>query len=144
MNQTDTTSGYVLDSQTINNTPLATGSFTQLAILSPGLNADFANGSGTNAGFGNQAIWANGQRDTSNSIAVNGVTADNLFNGKTTSQVELFALHAEHRPDQRVRRRHTDQYFGIRFGGSGDCDPVGGDAAGGARERRHVRRFAGV
>ncbi len=36
LNQTDTTSGYVLDSQTINNTPLATGSFTQLAILSPG------------------------------------------------------------------------------------------------------------
>jgi len=87
LNQVDTTSGYVLDSQAINNTPLATGSFTQLAILSPGLSADFANGTGSNAGFGNQAIWANGMRDTSNSIAVNGVSADNIFNGKTTSQV---------------------------------------------------------
>jgi len=87
LNQVDTTNGYVLDTQAINNTPLATGSFTQLAILSPGLNADFANGSGSNAGYGNQAIWANGQRDTSNSISVNGVSADNLFNGKTTSQV---------------------------------------------------------
>ena len=87
LNQVDTTNGYVLDSQAINNTPLATGSFTQLAILSPGLNADFANGTGSNAGFGNQAIWANGMRDTSNSIAVNGVSADNIFNGKTTSQV---------------------------------------------------------
>jgi hypothetical protein len=87
LNQVDTTSGYVLDSQTINNTPLATGSFTQLAILSPGLSADFANGTGSNAGFGNQAIWSNGQRDTSNSFAINGVSADNIFDGKTTSQV---------------------------------------------------------
>jgi len=88
LNQSDTTSGYVLDSQAINNTPLGTGSFTQLAILSPGLSADFMNTSGTNGGFGNQAIWANGQRDTSNSFSVNGVTADNIFNGKSTSQVE--------------------------------------------------------
>jgi len=88
LNAVDTTSGYVLDSQAINNTPLGTGSFTQLAILSPGLSADFMNTSGSNAGFGNQAIWANGQRDTSNSFSVNGVTADNLFNGKSTSQVE--------------------------------------------------------
>ncbi len=88
LNQVDTTSGYVLDAQTINNTPLGTGSFTQLAILSPGLSADFMNTSGSNAGFGNQAIWANGQRDTSNSFSINGVTADNVFNGKSTSQVE--------------------------------------------------------
>jgi len=88
LNAVDTTSGYVLDSQAINNTPLGTGSFTQLAILSPGLSADFMNTSGSNAGFGNQAIWANGQRDTSNSLSINGVTADNVFNGKTTSQVE--------------------------------------------------------
>ncbi len=88
LNQVDTTSGYVLDTEAINNTPLGTGSFTQLAILSPGLSADFMGTSGTNGGFGNQAIWANGQRDSSNSIQVNGVSADNLFNGKTTSQVE--------------------------------------------------------
>ncbi|HUA58584.1 MAG TPA: TonB-dependent receptor [Verrucomicrobiae bacterium] len=87
LNEVDTTSGYVLDSQAINSTPLGTGSFTQLAILSPGLSADFLNTSGSNSGFGNQAIWANGQRDSSNSIMVNGVSADNLFNGKTTSQV---------------------------------------------------------
>jgi hypothetical protein len=88
LNAVDTTSGYVLDSQAINNTPLGTGSFTQLAILSPGLSADFMSTSGSNAGFGNQAIWANGQRDSSNSFSVNGVTADNIFNGKSTSQVE--------------------------------------------------------
>ncbi len=88
LNAVDTTSGYVLDAQAINDTPLGTGSFTQLAILSPGLSADFMSTSGSNAGFGNQAIWANGQRDTSNSFSVNGVTADNIFNGKSTSQVE--------------------------------------------------------
>ena len=88
LNAVDTTSGYVLDKLVMENTPLGTGSFTQMAILSPGLSADFMNTSGSNAGFGNQAIWANGQRDTSNSFSVNGVTADNIFNGKTTSQVE--------------------------------------------------------
>ncbi len=87
LNQVDTTSGYVLDAQSINNAPLGTGSFTQLAILNPGLSADFLNGSGTNAGLGNQAIWANGQRDSSNSFTINGVSTDNLFNGKSTSQV---------------------------------------------------------
>ena len=87
LNQVDVTNGYVLDTQAINNTPLGTGSFTQLAIMAPGVSADFLNTTGSNAGFGNQAIWANGQRDSSNSIQVNGVSADNLFNGKTTSQV---------------------------------------------------------
>ena len=87
MNQTDTTTGYVLDSETIINSPLGTGSFTQLAIMSPGLSADFLNGSGSNAGLGNQAIWANGQRDSSNSFSINGASADNLFNGKSTSGV---------------------------------------------------------
>jgi Carboxypeptidase regulatory-like domain len=60
LNETDTTSGYVLNSRIIENTPLGTGSFTQLAILSPGVNADLLNTAGTNAGFGNQSIWANG------------------------------------------------------------------------------------
>jgi hypothetical protein len=87
LNVVDTTNGYVLGPKEIEGTPLGTGSFTQLAILSPGVNADFLNGSGTNAGLGNQAIWANGQRDTSNSITMNGIDASNLFNGKTTSQV---------------------------------------------------------
>src|SRR5258706_1595261 len=53
-NETDVSVGYVLDSSTIQNTPLGTGSFTQLAILSPGVNADLLSGSGTNAGLGNQ------------------------------------------------------------------------------------------
>jgi hypothetical protein len=88
LNATDTTSGYVLDSQAINNTPLGTGSYTQLAIMSPGLSADLLSTTGSNAGYGNQAIWANGQRDSSNSFSVNGVTSDNIFNGKSTSQVE--------------------------------------------------------
>jgi hypothetical protein len=85
LNQVDTTNGYVLDSQTILNTPLGTGSFTQLAILSPGVSADFLPGSGSNAGLGNQAIWSNGQRDTSNSFSINGLTNNNLFSGKTGS-----------------------------------------------------------
>jgi outer membrane receptor protein involved in Fe transport len=45
------------------------------------------NGSGTNSGLGNQQIWANGQRSQSNSISFNGINADNLFNGATSSSV---------------------------------------------------------
>lgn len=87
MNQVDTTNGYVVDTQTIQETPLGTGSFTQLAILSPGVHADFLGGGGTNSGLGNQAIFANGNRDTSNSFSLNGVSTNNLFNGNSTSQV---------------------------------------------------------
>ena len=87
MNQTDTTNGYIVDRLTIEETPLGTGSFTQLAILSPGVHADFLGGAGTNAGLGNQAIFANGNRDTSNSFSLNGISTNNLFNGNSTSQV---------------------------------------------------------
>src|SRR5579883_1386054 len=87
MNATDTTNGYVLDKQQIDAIPLPTGSFTGLAILSPGVNAELPGGTGSNSGLGNAPIWANGQRDTSNSFLLNGVDASNLFNGKSTSQV---------------------------------------------------------
>ncbi len=87
MNQTDTTNGYVVDQMTIQDTPLGTGSFTQLAILSPGVHADFLGGSGSNTGLGNQAIFSTGNRDTSNSFSLNGTSTNNLFNGNSTSQV---------------------------------------------------------
>ena len=87
MNAVDTTNGYVLESQQIADVPLPTGSFTGLAILSPGVNAELPSGTGANAGLGNQPIWANGQRDTSNTFLLNGVDASNLFNGKSTSSV---------------------------------------------------------
>ena len=87
LNATDTTNGYVLDKAQIQAIPLPTGSFTGVAILSPGVNAELPGGTGSNSGLGNAPIWANGQRDTSNSFSLNGVDASNLFNGKSTSQV---------------------------------------------------------
>src|SRR5277367_2275763 len=87
LNASDTTNGYVLDKAQIDDIPLSTGSFTGLAILSPGVNAELPGGTGANSGLGNAPIWANGQRDTSNSFSLNGVDASNLFNGKSTSQV---------------------------------------------------------
>ena len=41
LNTSDTTNDYVLDSTQISLLPLGTGSFTQLAVLSPGVTADF-------------------------------------------------------------------------------------------------------
>jgi Carboxypeptidase regulatory-like domain/TonB dependent receptor-like, beta-barrel len=87
LNQTDTSNGYTLGTDVIQSTPLGTGSFTQLAILAPGTSADFLSGSGSNEGLGNQGIYANGQRDTSNSFTFNSVNANNLFNGDSTSNI---------------------------------------------------------
>jgi hypothetical protein len=87
LNETDTTNGYTLGSELIENIPLGTGSITQLALLAPGVSADFLSGAGTNAGLGNQNIFANGQRDTSNSLSLNSVEANNLFNGLTSSSI---------------------------------------------------------
>jgi hypothetical protein len=87
MNATDTTNGYVMDKAEIEDVPLSTGSFTGLATQSAGVNAELSGGTGAQSGLGNEPIWANGQRDTSNSFLLNGVDASNLFNGKSTSQV---------------------------------------------------------
>jgi len=87
LNAVDTTNGYVMDKLQIDSVPLPTGSFTGLAILSPGVNAELSSGTGANAGLGNAPVWANGQRDTSNSYLLNGVDARSLFNGKSTSMV---------------------------------------------------------
>jgi hypothetical protein len=92
MNVVDTTNGYVLDNAQIDMAPLATGSFTGLAIQSTGVSAELAGGTGVNSGLGNAPIWANGQRDTSNTFLLNGVDASNLFNGKSTSQVASFRV----------------------------------------------------
>jgi hypothetical protein len=92
MNAVDTTNGYVMEKTQIEEVPLATGSFTGLAILSPGVNAELPGGTGSNSGLGNAPIWANGQRDTSNGFLMNGVDASNLFNGKSTSQVDSFRV----------------------------------------------------
>ncbi len=69
MNAVDTTNGYVLDKTQIESVPLPTGSFTGLAILSPGVNAELPGGTGANSGLGNAPIWANGQRDTSQQLS---------------------------------------------------------------------------
>jgi hypothetical protein len=86
LNATDTTNGYTLDKAQIMETPLATGSFTQLAILAPGVSSQLLGGIGTDAGLGNQPIWSNGQRATSNTFTVDGIDVTNLFNGQSSSQ----------------------------------------------------------
>ena len=109
MNAVDTTNGYVMETQQIDAVPLPTGSFTGLAILSPGVDAELPGGTGANSGLGNAPIWANGQRDTSNAFLLNGVDASNLFNGKSTSQVDSFRVVEQHRPGQQRRRRRDSQ-----------------------------------
>jgi hypothetical protein len=142
LNEVDTTNGYVLDENVIRNTPLGTGSFTQLAILSPGVNADFLAGTGSNSGLGNQAIWANGQRDSSNSFVVNGISANNLFNGKSGSQVSSsrFTLNTGQGAYHRRHGRH--QHLHLRRHRPGSSHPARRDPPGSARQHLHVRRHA--
>ena len=85
LNATDATNGFVLSADQIAATPLATGSFTQLAALSPGVNTELLSGLNSNSGLGNQNIQANGQRATSNTMQVNGVDVTNIFTGMTSS-----------------------------------------------------------
>ena len=87
LNTVDTTNGNVMDSTQIEATPLGTGSFTQLATLAPGVTADLLSGTGTNNGLGNQNLFANGQRSTSNTFTFNSVVSNNLFNGNSSSNV---------------------------------------------------------
>ena len=71
--------------------------------------------SATNAGLGNQPIWANGQRDTSNGFNVDGVDVTNLFNGKSFLRRQLAALCFQHRSGWRDRRPAADQYERLRL-----------------------------
>ncbi len=68
LNMVDTTNGYVMDKLQIDAVPLPTSSFTGLAVLSPGVNAELQSGTGAERRSGNSPVWANGQRDTSNSF----------------------------------------------------------------------------
>ncbi|HEX4380154.1 MAG TPA: carboxypeptidase-like regulatory domain-containing protein, partial [Candidatus Acidoferrum sp.] len=72
LNSVDTTNGYILEKNQIESIPLPTGSFTGLAVLSPGVSSELAGSTGVNSGLGNKPIWANGQRDTSNTFQLNG------------------------------------------------------------------------
>jgi hypothetical protein len=69
----------VLDATTIDKVPLGTGSFTQLAVLSPGVHADLLADTGTNTGLGNQNVYANGQRLSSNTFTMNGVMTNGIL-----------------------------------------------------------------
>ena len=87
MNAMDTTNGYVMDKAQIEAIPLPTGSFTGRGDSLAGRECGTSVGDGSERGLGNPPIWANGQRDTSNSFSLNGVDGSNLFNGKSTSNV---------------------------------------------------------
>ena len=136
MNAVDTTNGYVLEKDQIDAVPLPTGSFTGLAILSPGVNAELPGGTGANSGLGNQPIWANGQRDTSNSFLLNGVDASNLFNGKSTSQVASARIvNNTGVAGRRQHQRRSDPEHGVGLSG----DRSGAAHSGSRRPSQEVR-----
>ncbi len=88
MNAVDTTNGYVLDKAQIEAIPLPTGSFTGVAILSPGVNAELPPGTGRERRAGQCCrSGRTGSAIRRNSFSLNGVDGSSLFNGKSTSEV---------------------------------------------------------
>ena len=146
MNAVDTTNGYVLDTSQIESVPLSTGSFTGVAILSTGVNAELPGGTGAVSGLGNAPIWSNGQRDTSNSFLLNGVDASNLFNGKSTSQVPSARRHQQHRRLNQYGAGGVIQTLASIYLSIGNAIPTPAPEmlAGGPRQCLHVRRPAGI
>ncbi len=110
------------------------------------MSADLLNTSGTNAGLGNQSIWANGQRDTSNSFSMNGVNADNIFNGKSSSQVTSGRVavnigeigNSTNNPSGEIRHQH----FGLWSHRPSIAFAPDRDHPGNARQFGDVRRLA--
>ena len=138
LNAVDTTNGYVMDKQQIEMAPLATGSFTGLAIQSTGVSAELNGGTGVNAGLGNAPIWANGQRDTSNTFLLNGVDASN-FQRQDHQPGGQLSRGQQHGQRQLDRRGHDpEQRVDLSVGGQLDPQPCPGDHRRGARERQHV------
>ncbi len=70
------TLGYVTDEQMIDDLPLATGNFTQVLALSPGVVVELA--SAAALGKGTQNVSANGAKTTANNFQFNGVDANNI------------------------------------------------------------------
>ena len=90
MNQVDTTTGYVVTQSTLDDTPLSEpAALRNWRSLEPGRSRGFSGRSGQQCGARQPAaIFANGNRDTSNSFSLNGIeSTNNLFNGNSTSQV---------------------------------------------------------
>ena len=102
------------------------------------MHADFLGGAGSNTGLGNQAIFANGNRDTSNSFSLNGVSTNNLFNGNSTSQVgeNRFVLNTGE--NFGVGRRDSNQHIRVRRHRPGAAHAARRSHPGNRRECRHV------
>ena len=114
LNQTDAVNGYVLDRNQIQTAPLATGSFTHLATLTPGVSGELQGGIGTNAGLGNQPIWANGQRDTSNGFRSTGSMSQPVQRQVLLAR-SIAALLLQHRPGEYGSNCRTeyDRHLGL-------------------------------
>ena len=107
MNATDTTNGYVLDKRRSMRSRCRPEALPGSRFF-PRRERRTSGGTGANSGLGNAPIWANGQRDTSNSFLLNGVDASNLFNGKSTSQVgSARVVNSTGVGQARRRRRHS-------------------------------------
>jgi hypothetical protein len=87
MNAVDTTNGYVLDEEQIQAVPLPTGSFTGLAILSPGVNAELPRRHRRQQRPGQSADLGQWPARYQQQLPAQRRRRQQLFNGKSTSQV---------------------------------------------------------
>ena len=143
MNQVDTTNGYVVDQLTIQETPLGTGSFTQLAILSPGVHADFLGGGGSECGPRQSSHLC--QRPAGHQQQFLGERHQHQQSVQRQLDQPGWreSLCSKHWREVRPGRRNSDRYFRVCRNRSISSHAAAGGNSGNCRQLRHVRRDTG-
>ncbi len=145
LNATDTTNGYTLDAAQIEITPLATGSFTQLAVLSPGVNAELLSNLDSNCGPRQSAHL--GQRPARHLQHLPGQRRrlHQPLQRQELQRLHLAALQLQHRQRTSDRGRRVTRVGTSVYGSNGNSlpSPPPEFTAGTSRQRLDVRRAAG-
>ena len=145
MNAVDTTNGYVMETQQIDAVPLPTGSFTGLAILSPGVNAEIAGRHRRQLRPGQRAHLGQRPARYFQRFSAQRRRRQQSLQRQKHQPGGLFPRREQHRPGQQRRRRRGSQRR-LRLSGHRQRHPHAGagDHRGSPRERFDVRRAAGL
>ncbi len=113
LNATDATNGYTLDKAQIALTPLATGSFTQLAVLSPGVSAELLSQPGYELGAGQPADLGEWAARYVEHVPGEWCGRDEPFQRQELERIELAAVRVQHRAERSGGRRGGCGHVGL-------------------------------
>ena len=143
MNAVDTTVGYVLDKAQIETVPLPTGSFTGLAILSPGVNAEFPGGTGANAASATPPSGPTVSATPSNSFSSMASTPATCSTARAPARWNRPASSTTPASQQRRRRHRAQRRLHLSLHRQFDPHACARDHRRGSGQLVDVRRRAG-